>query len=172
MILHNLGRGTMAEMKLRIVAYDYVLRQEVEKGILPHLPPHEAGLYGDEPMMSPRIPLLAVCVSSAGADTDMETIRRAQQIGQPCGVIVKTEIRDKWRWLHELHQIQEFRFVVAVGGPREVKKWFPGTRIISDLFEIMIPGKQIARFIWEAVQLEISRRAQDVGPIPRPYASP
>jgi hypothetical protein len=135
---------------------DSVLREEITNGILPHLPKGQIGFHNEGAEWCPDTCLVAVCVSDLPSDRYLPAIRSAHARGIPCGIIVRMENRTKWHELSQLHGHVKFRFVVAVGGPRtELEAMFPGTCIASDITDLIVPGKQIAGFLWRAITREL-----------------
>lgn len=157
------GRRIGKFTRIHFAIADSSLQGDVERGIMSHFP-DTFGMgcfHGSDPrtvLDDTSAYLLVVGVSALPNDTDLAVIETAQQKEQPCGIIVRTEDRSKWEKLSSLHERFPFRIVVAVGGPRHVlKRMFPGTLIISDVLDLINPGKQIASAIWDVSGKEEER---------------
>jgi len=140
------------EPQVLFAVQDRLLQDEIQKGIFGHLPATALNMcFGADPATG-FMDLIVVGVSALPQDTSIAWLRQRGEFPR-CGVIVKMEERAKWAELAAIHAERPFKFVVAVGGPREkITQMFPGTRTIVDISDLAIPGKLVADFIWSAAQ--------------------
>lgn len=153
--------------KLTLAVYDSVVREMIEQGILPHLPSNEIVTHDGMPHSWQDSQLLVVVVTGIRARADMQTIVNAIMRKQPCGIIALSPSASKWEELRGQHAHATFRCFVAAGVETAyARKKIPGIDILSDIGDLVIPGKQIAQYLWKVVE-----RSANLGPIPKPYAS-
>ena len=153
--------------KLTIAVNDGTLLKAIENGIVPHLPKGEVTFHQGLPGRWSSTQLLVVGVSGIVDGSDIDTIMCARDRDQPCGVIALSPSPVKWHMLATYHRAVKFRCFVAVGVETSyARRMIPGVDILSDISDLVIPGKQIAAYIWKAVE-----ESECLGPIPRPYAS-
>lgn len=153
--------------KLTFAVNDGVLLTAIEKGIVPHLPSGEVAFYQGRPGRWPRTQLLMVGVSGIPDGSDIDTIVCARDRDQSCGVIALSPSPVKWGMLAKYHHAAKFKCFVAAGVETSyARRMISGLDILSDIGDLVIPGKQIAEYLWRAVE-----QSEQFGPIPRPYAS-
>ena len=152
--------------KLTIAVNDGTLLKAIEEGIVPHLPVGQFAFHQGLPGRWSSTQLLVVGVSGIPDRSDIHTIMCAHDRQQPCGVIALSPSATKWDSLATYHQLMKFRcFVAACVETAFARRMIPGVDILSDISDLVIPGKQIAEYLWKAVE-----QSEQLGPIPRPYA--
>ena len=152
--------------KITFAVYDEKLLEMIEKGIMPHLPAGEIKFHQGLPGRWSPTSLLLVAVSGIVDKSDMDTIMCANDRGQRCGVIALSPSFQKWEALAFCHRYMPFKCFVAVEVETAyARRMIPRLDILSDIGDLAIPGKQIAEYLWKAVV-----QAEQLGPIPRPYA--
>ena len=133
-------------------ADDHLLMSDIRKGILPHMPETGKAVCFGAVVHADMMDLIVVGISALPTDSAVSVLRTRGRF-PACGIIVRTEDRRKWGTLSLLHAKLPFKFLVAASGPRtELRKLFPDIPILSDITDLVIPGKKIAAFIWEAAQ--------------------
>ena len=153
--------------KLTFAVNDGVLLTAIEKGIVPYLPHGDIAFYQGLPGSWPRSLLLVVGVSGIPDGSDIDTIMCARDRNQSCGVIALSPSPVKWGMLARYHEATKFTCFVAAGVETSyARRMIPGIDILSDIGDLVLPGKQIAEYLWKVVE-----QSERLGPIPRPYAS-
>lgn len=154
--------------RLQFFVLDPVLQQELETGVLPHLPVGEWVFFNTkQPRLDSR--LTVVCVSAVSSKQDVLAARRFLDANRPLALIIKSEDKTKWAALSELHHRKAFHFVVGVSGSQRMKDSrfpdFPNVSSLGDISDLIHPGKGVARFIWSVVERDFPEPA-----IPAMYA--
>jgi len=152
--------------RTHFAVFDYRLRAEIQNGVVPHLADTFGLGYfmGKEPatcLDHLNMYLFMVGVSELPGDNAFAVVETCQAKQQPYGVIMRTHDPAKWRRLAELRKQARIALIIAVGGPRsDFKQMFPGTPILCDITDLIIPGQKVARFIDDVVDQEKARHLE------------